>query len=204
MQTIYQEQFGNVNKAPKQGVLADISSYSREKIPVSKLNVKTYFSTENMLPNKAGSIEATNLPSTLNTTSCHKGDTLISNIRPYLKKILFCETECGCSNDVLCLTPIRPKYAPYLFSTLYSNRFFDFMVAGAKGTKMPRGDKQQIMTYPVILPSDGEIEMFNTISIPILDKIQDNRNENKTLSELRDALLPMLISGELDVSRVVI
>ena len=202
LQTIYQERFGNDILAVNQGVLSDICSYSRDKVAVSELNVRTYFSTENMLSGKAGSTEATSLPTTSQTTACHKGDTLISNIRPYFKKIVYCEDKCGCSTDVLCFTPSQPCYSAYLFSTLYADKFFAFMVAGSKGTKMPRGDKQQIMTYPVVLPSEEELAGFNTIASPLLEQIYSNRAENKRLSILRDTLLPKLMSGEIDVSAI--
>lgn len=202
LQTIYQERFSNDILAVNQGVLSDICSYSRDKVAVSELNVSTYFSTENMLSGKAGSTEATSLPTTSQTTACHKGDTLISNIRPYFKKIVYCEGNCGCSTDVLCFTPSQPRYSTYLFSTLYADKFFAFMVAGSKGTKMPRGDKQQIMTYPVVLPSEEELARFNTIASPLLEQIYSNRAENKRLSILRDTLLPKLMSGEIDVSAV--
>ena len=202
LQTIYQERFVNDILAVNQGVLSDICSYSRDKVAVSELNIRTYFSTENMLSGKAGSTEATSLPTTSQTTACHKGDTLISNIRPYFKKIVYCEDNCGCSTDVLCFTPSQPRYSAYLFSTLYADKFFAFMVAGSKGTKMPRGDKQQIMTYPVVLPSEEELAGFNTIASPLLEQIYSNRAENKRLSILRDTLLPKLMSGEIDVSAV--
>lgn len=202
LQTIYQERFVNDILAVNQGVLSDICSYSRDKVAVSELNIRTYFSTENMLSGKAGSTEATSLPTTSQTTACHKGDTLISNIRPYFKKIVYCEDNCGCSTDVLCFTPSQPRFSAYLFSTLYADKFFAFMVAGSKGTKMPRGDKQQIMTYPVVLPSEEELAGFNTIASPLLEQIYSNRAENKRLSILRDTLLPKLMSGEIDVSAV--
>ena len=202
LQAIYQKQFGEVSLEANQGILSDICSYSKEKVAVSELNVNTYFSTENMLPEKAGSTKATSLPTTLQTTACRKGDTLISNIRPYFKKIVYCEDMCGCSTDVLCFTPVQSQYAAYLFSTLYTDKFFAFMVAGSKGTKMPRGDKQQIMTYPVILPAENELEEFNAIAFPVLEQLNSNKAENKRLSALRDALLPKLMSGELDVSDI--
>jgi len=202
LQTIYQGRFGNDILAVNQGVLSDICSYSTDKVAVSELNVRTYFSTENMLSGKAGSTEATSLPTTSQTTACHKGDTLISNIRPYFKKIVYCEDKCGCSTDVLCFTPSQPCYSAYLFSTLYADKFFAFMVAGSKGTKMPRGDKQQIMTYSVVLPSEEELAGFNTIASPLLEQIYSNRAENKRLSILRDTLLPKLMSGEIDVSAI--
>ncbi|MCI3184947.1 restriction endonuclease subunit S [Faecalibacterium prausnitzii] len=202
LQTVYQERFGDVDKAVEQGVLSDICSYSKDRVAVSELDVSTYFSTENMLPRKAGSTEATSLPTTPQTTACHKGDTLISNIRPYFKKIVYCEDECGCSTDVLCFMPNQPQYSAYLFSTLYADKFFAFMVAGAKGTKMPRGDKQRIMTYPIVLPSEVALAEFNIIALPLIKQIYSNRAENKRLSLLRDTLLPKLMSGELDVSDI--
>ena len=202
LQAIYQKQFGEVSLGANQGILSDICSYSKEKVAVSELNVNTYFSTENMLPEKAGSTKATSLPTTPQTTACRNGDTLISNIRPYFKKIVYCEDMCGCSTDVLCFTPVQSQYAAYLFSTLYTDKFFAFMVAGSKGTKMPRGDKQQIMTYPVVLPAENELEEFNAIAFPVLEQLNSNKAENKRLSALRDALLPKLMSGELDVSDI--
>ena len=202
LQTVYQERFGDTSLIANQGILSDICSYSRDKVAVSELNVSTYFSTEDMLSGKAGSTEATSLPTTSQTTACHKGDTLISNIRPYFKKIVYCEDNCGCSTDVLCFTPSQPRYSAYLFSTLYADKFFAFMVAGSKGTKMPRGDKQQIMTYPVVLPSEEELAGFNTIASPLLEQIYSNSAENKRLSILRDTLLPKLMSGEIDVSAI--
>ncbi len=201
-QALYQKLFGNVDLTKKQGVLAEICSYSKDRIAVSELSTKNYFSTENLLQGKKGAGEATSLPTTTQTTACYKGDTLISNIRPYFKKILYCEGDCGCSPDVLCFTPVQPRYSAFLFSTLYADNFFDFMVAGSKGTKMPRGDKQQIMTYPIVIPSDEELEVYNSIAFPILTHIHYNRCENKRLVELCDTLLPRLMSGEIDVSDI--
>lgn len=202
LQTVYQERFGDVSAAGEQGKLLDICFYSKGRVAVSELNTSTYFSTENMLPGKAGATEAASLPTTPQTTACHNGDTLISNIRPYFKKIVYCNDECGCSTDVLCFTPVQSKYAAYLFSTLYADKFFAFMVAGSKGTKMPRGDKQQIMSYPVALPSEEELKEFNALALPVLAKIHSNKAENKRLSATRDALLPKLMSGEIDVSGI--
>ena len=202
LQAVYQEQFGDIESAENQGTLSDICMYSKEKVVISALNISNYFSTENMLVDKGGATIASSLPTVAQTTACHKGDTLIYNIRPYFKKIVYCEAECGCSADVLCFTPNRPQYSAYLFSSLYADSFFAFMVAGAKGTKMPRGDKQQIMTYPVVLPSNEKLEMFNAIALPTLGQIHSNRAENKRLSAMRDTLLPKLMSGELDVSDI--
>ena len=76
------------------------------------------------------------------------------------------------------------------------------MVAGSKGTKMPRGDKQQIMTYPVSIPSESEVKSFNAMVNPVLKQINRNKMENNRLALLRDTLLPKLMSGEIDISDI--
>ena len=183
--------------------MADICHYSSDRIAVSELSVSTYYSTENMQPNKMGSVDATSLPSIAQTTGCHKGDVLISNIRPYFKKIVYVTDDgYGCSTDVLCFVPKDDQYSAFLFGTLYRDRFFDYMVAGSKGTKMPRGDKQQIMNFPVVLPDKESLNRFNGLVVPMLDQIAFNRIESSRLTALRDALLPRLMSGELDVSNL--
>lgn len=202
LQAIYQQRFGDCISAPSHGHLSDICAYSKDRIAVSTLHQDSYYSTENMLPGKAGATAATNLPTIPQTTACHPGDTLISNIRPYFKKIVYCDTECGCSTDVLCFTPIHPSYSSYVYCTLYADKFFDYMVAGSRGTKMPRGDKQQIMTYTIARPTDDEIVSFDSVATPILTQILSNRTENERLSSVRDTLLPKLMSSELDVSEV--
>ena len=194
-QALYQKYFSETGNA---GELADVCNFSKDKIPVSELSIRNYISTENMLSDKKGATEATNLPAVQQTTACHRGNVLVSNIRPYFKKILYCQREGGCSNDVLCFVPKTPELSAYLYCTLYADNFFDFMVAGSKGTKMPRGDKKQIMTYPVCLPSENELKNFNAAVLPMFQLIESNRRENVKLSLLRDALLPKLMAGEIE------
>lgn len=204
LQAIYQARFGKNTVVPDSlGRLSDICHYSQRRIPVTDLTLETYYSTENMLPEKGGAVMASSLPTTTQAIGCIPGDVLVSNIRPYFRKILYCSSFCGCSNDVLCFEPSNAELSAFLFSTLFDDRFFDYMVAGSKGTKMPRGDKQQIMAYPIVVPATDELSAFNEIACPILAKVETMKGENKRLSELRDTLLPRLISGEIDVSEVV-
>ncbi|MDE5582359.1 MAG: restriction endonuclease subunit S [Ruminococcus sp.] len=184
------------------GTLSDICNYSKNKINIDNLTLNTYYSTENIKPNRQGVLQATKLPTVKQTTACKKGDVLVSNIRPYFKKILYCYSDCGCSTDVLCFVPNKIEFSAFLYFTLYADKFFDYMVTGAKGTKMPRGDKQQIMMYPIYIPLLTDVEKFNRIVIPILNLININRIENQRLSSLRDLLIPKLINGEKDVTKI--
>ena len=184
------------------GTLSEICGYSKDKVDIDDLTLDTYYSTENMQPNRQGAVQATTLPTIKQTTACKKGDVLISNIRPYFKKILYCFSDCGCSTDVLCFVPNKNEYSAFLYCALYADKFFDYMVAGSKGTKMPRGDKQQIMAYSICIPSVDYIEKFNQVVAPMLETVYTNRIEANNLANLRDTLLPKLMNGEIDVSEV--
>lgn len=129
--------------------LSDICNYSKDKIDVSVLDENTYISTENMIPNKGGITRASSLPTIAQTQAFLAGDVLVSNIRPYFKKIWFAEFDGGCSNDVLVFRAKDSVSKRFLYYVLADDTFFDYSMATSKGTKMPRGDKTAIMKYEV-------------------------------------------------------
>lgn len=182
--------------------LHDLAEFSKNKKQISELNCQSYFSTENMLPGKAGAVAAESLPTMPKATACNPGDILVSNIRPYFKKIVYCSTNCGCSSDVLCFHPKEDIYSTWLFCSLYEDDFFDYVAAGSKGTKMPRGDKAHIMRYGIDVPPRKKLEEFKSMGNLVLTQINNLRSENKHLSQLRDSILPKLMNGELDVDQI--
>ena len=129
--------------------LNDICSYAKGKTAVAGLTAQNYISTENMLPNKGGITTATNLPSVDQTQAYRKNDVLVSNIRPYFKKIWHAEYDGGCSNDVLVFRAAEGVDPIFLYYVLADDTFFNYATATSKGTKMPRGDKSAIMEYGV-------------------------------------------------------
>ena len=81
--------------------LGDICDFAKDRISLKNLSDKNYISTENLLPNKCGLVTAASLPKVSTTSAFKIGDVLISNIRPYFKKIFYANFNGGCSNDVL-------------------------------------------------------------------------------------------------------
>ena len=146
-----------------------------------------YISTENMLPNKGGISESTIIPP--GTTTEYKiGDILISNIRPYFQKI-WCADRCGgCSADVLCIRAKENTDSKYLYYLLSQQAFFDYVMSGAKGCKMPRGDKKQIMQWPVNIPAIDVQKKVVAILSSLDNKIRLNRRINDNLEEQAIAL----------------
>lgn len=169
-------------------LLSNICDYINEKIAVNELSDKNYISTENMLPNKSGIVKASTLPNMQLTPAYQENDVLISNIRPYFKKIWQAEYCGGCSNDVLVLRAkqfVNPKFLYYVLS---EDKFFDYATATSKGTKMPRGDKSAIMKYGVPEFSEIEQEKIANILFPIDKKIAINSATNNNLEQQAMAL----------------
>ena len=129
--------------------LRSLCSYAKGKVSVDTLSKRNYVSTENMLPNKGGIVDSGALPSAQYTQQYIKGDILVSNIRPYFKKIWMADDDGGCSNDVLVFRAERACDSTFLYYVLANDEFFNYASATAKGTKMPRGDKTAIMQYEV-------------------------------------------------------
>lgn len=173
--------------------LSEVGSYVSEKINVSKLRLENYISTENMISNRGGISLATKLPSVKTTTAFQKGDILISNIRPYFKKIWLADKSGGCSNDVLVIRSDSNFSNRFLYYVLSSDTFFDYAVSTSKGTKMPRGDKSSIMKYTVPLFSLEEQELISDILKSYDEKIQLNKQINHHLAELIDAQFAHLL-----------
>ena len=175
--------------------LKDICFYAMGKIDVNVLKGTDYISTENMLPNKEGVTTASSLPKTAQTRAYQKGDVLVSNIRPYFKKIWFADCDGGCSNDVLVLRAKENINAKFLYYVLADDAFFNYSTATSKGTKMPRGDKTAIMQY--------EVPNFDLLTQKKIAAILSNIDEKIELNNrINDNLPPFLCVAQIAATQL--
>lgn len=172
----------------KECKLSDICDYGKDRIEVSSLDNSNYISTENMLPNRAGITTATTLPTGELTPSFEIDDTLVSNIRPYFKKIWKATFSGGCSADVLVFKAKENVSKEYLYYVLADDEFFKYSMTTSKGTKMPHGDKTSIMNYPVKLPPLPTQQKIAAILSSLDDKIELNNKINTNLEQQAGAL----------------
>ena len=174
--------------------LSSLCEYRKGKVSVDGLNKDTYISTENMLPNKGGIVQATSLPTTPQTQEYKKGDVLVSNIRPYFKKIWQAKYDGGCSNDVLVFKANTNTDKTFLYYVLADDAFFNYSMATSKGTKMPRGDKTSIMQYEVPNYEISTQKKIANILRSIDEKIELNNEINNNLEQQADALYQAFFS----------
>lgn len=194
-QTLYRKMFvdgidkENLPEGWRMGTLGEVAKYVNEKISLSKISESVYISTENMLKDKMGIVVSMNKPDEGKGTKFQIDDILISNIRPYFKKI-WRASFCGASsNDVLCFRTEKDFNASMLYYTLEQDTFFDYVMAGSNGVKMPRGDKEWIMKYPIIIPSNNEIKEYQETTNCIRKQNECFKQENSKLTEIQSLLL---------------
>ena len=168
--------------------LSQVSSYVSERIRIDEVNLDNYVSTENMISERGGVTKATKLPSGKTISVFQKGDILISNIRPYFKKIWLADKSGGCSNDVLVVRANEKISNRFLYYVLSSDNFFDYAVGTSKGTKMPRGDKKAIMKYKVPIYSLVEQEKIAEILRAFDKKVILNKQINHHLEQMVQAI----------------
>lgn len=171
-----------------QSKLGDVAHYVNDKIIGREISIEQYVSTENMLVDKGGIVKAAIVPEESKITKYCAGDILISNIRPYFKKIWLAKHDGGCSTDVLVIRTKKGMDANFLYYSLTQDKFFDYVVAGSKGTKMPRGDKNAILEFSVPKPHLQEQEEIGKILSALDSKIELNQQMNKTLESIAQTL----------------
>lgn len=178
-----------VDMAMKTVRLGNVSFYVNDKTDTNDVSIDEFITTDNMLQNKQG-IALSVIPPLADSkiTSFKRNDILIANIRPYLKKIWYAQFNGGCSNDVLVIRPNKHIDNQFLYYALFRDDFFDFAMKGAKGTKMPRGDKNQIMNFEI---PDFDLKTQQSIAkiLSQLDqKIALNNQINAQLEQMAKTL----------------
>ena len=184
--------------------LDEIAEFQKHRISTSLLNNSNYISTENILQNFEGIQSSPSIPANTNVIEYQKGDILLSNIRPYLKKVWFADRKGGCSADVFVLRGDKCDQH-FLYYVIASDRFINYVMSGAKGVKMPRGDKSQMEKYAFSIPINTEQRKIAKF-LSILDErirlqnkiIENNKLQNTTKKKLGE--LCTITTGKLDAN----
>lgn len=160
--------------------LSDCAALGKDR--TRDINYESYISTENMIKDKGGVTIASSLPA-YNTASAYSpNDILLSNIRPYFRKIWYANKNGSCSNDVLVVRANEDIDSKFLYYVLSDNNFFNYDTVTSKGTKMPRGTQTAIMKY---LVPDINVSKQRKIAniLSTYDNLIENNNKRISLLE---------------------
>ena len=165
--------------------LSHFASYVVNRISTGDISRNDYVTTDCIKQNKQGVSEAENLPpNPTSATKFQEQDILIANIRPYLKKVWFADKSGAASSDVLTIRTKAGFDPRFVYYNLFQDEFFNHMMRGSKGTKMPRGDKDQVMDF--ILPNwpRSYQETIGSLLSAIDEKIHVNTKITRELESL--------------------
>ena len=178
----------------KQMRLKEIITFVTDRIPYTGITQESYITTDNMLQNFEGVRHYNGVPEAQNVIQYRKGDILLSNIRPYLKKIWQADRDGGCNPDVLVMR-INSKTveSSFIFYQLRCDSFFDYIMEDVKGMKMPRGNKEHIEKYELSVPSLKEQLKISKRFSDLNNEYMKLHAEMRKLPELKQSILDKYI-----------
>lgn len=138
--------------------LDDVARYVTAKVPRDRFDANDYVTTESMVKDRGGIVPYEGDAPASDGTEYEAGDTLVSNIRPYLQKVWLADHDGACSNDVLVFRTrdANVMLPEFLHLLLWQRDFFDYDMSTFTGTGRPRGDKKLLLNYQVPTPDIGE------------------------------------------------
>ena len=175
--------------------LGHVTDFVKERISTDKLTLANYVSTENMKSDFGGINPAISIPNNTNVIHYKKGDVLLSNIRPYLRKVWAANSDGGCSTDVFVFRAksISPSFLHYIMA---NDTFINYVMSGAKGVKMPRGDKEQMLKYVFSIPRIEEQYKISRLLHLLDDRIATQNKIIEKYGSLIQAICETLIESE--------
>ena len=177
--------------------LGEIAEFSTSTVSVSSIDATWYVGTENMLANMKGIVPNKESVPYQTVREYREGDILISNIRPYLKKIWLADHNGGCSTDVLVIRvgDVNSCCPAFLKMLLSSDSFFDFAMANAIGTKMPRGDKKVLINYELVIPHLPEQQAIAGVLSDMDAEIAALEAVKRKVEAIKQGMMQELLTG---------
>ena len=171
--------------------LKNIISFTTDRIAYNEIIPESFITTDNMLQNYEGIRSYNGEPEVQSVIKYREGDILLSNIRPYLKKMWLADRDGGCNPDVLVLRCNDDKIvdSTFLYYLLRNSDFFDYIMEDVKGLKMPRGKKEHIENYELRLPSLEEQQKLSKAFADLDMELISLKEEKQTVPKQKQAIL---------------
>ena len=128
-----------------------------------------------------------------------KGEILFGKLNPHFHKVGIAPIDGVCSTDILVIQPIDSAWFGVVLSLVSSDKFVAYTTACAKGTTLPRTNWNDMSRYEIALPKVEIAKKYTEFIRPIVKQIIENIHQSRTLAQIRDTLLPKLLSGEIRV-----
>jgi type I restriction enzyme S subunit len=186
-----------------EGTLADVAVNIRDGVPVNAFNADDRYVALEHIDRRRIALQqyGSSADVASNKYRFHANDILFGKLRPYFHKVCLTSFAGICSTDILVIRPKRPELLYYCLFAFFQDEVVEYANAGSGGTRMPRTSWSDLSKYPIALPGKEKLEAFNKVVKPMMDKLQANIPQIRSLTALRDTMLPKLMSGEVRVEQ---
>lgn len=180
-------------------LLAEFSENIRSNVSVSELSKYNNYVGLEHIPQKSISLSNWGNPNGLesNKSMFLENDILFGKLRSYFHKVVFAPISGVCSTDILVIRPKQQEWLCFCLFWFSNSELVEYSDLASGGTRMPRTSWEIISNYQIPKPEVQKISAFNDFALPKLQKIKSNIRQLKTLTLLRDSMLPKLMNGEL-------
>ena len=128
-----------------------------------------------------------------------KGEFLFGKLAPHFHKVGIAPCNGICSTDILVIRAISEEWSAFVLPCISAGRFIDFAARTATGTTMPRTNWNALSQYQFAMPPTALATAYHNAVSPMLERIVASVEESRMLADIRDALLPKIISGEVRI-----
>ncbi len=192
---------GKIPKGWKAGRLGEIAENLRRGVDPEVVSKEIpYIGLEHM-PRKSISLADWGCADEVasNKFEFRQGEILFGKLRPYFHKVGVAVLDGVCSTDILVINSKSEAWFGVLLGHISGEELVAYTDAVSTGTKMPRTNWLDMARYEIPLPDPQLAGAFSSFAKTIVGKIRLNILQSVTLTAIRDALLPKLISGELRI-----
>ncbi len=197
-------ELGEVPRGWRKGALGDVAQTSRRQLQPAEMHAALNYVGLEHIPRKCLSLDEWGTAERLESAkSCFSaGDILFGKLRPYFHKVIVAPVDGVCSTDILVCQSIRPAFYGFVLMHLFSEALVAYADRLSNGAKMPRVNWKDLAAYEIVMPAEAIAKAYTAAIQPLIDRIAVNALSARTLSTLRDTLLPRLISGQLRLPEI--
>ena len=195
---------GKIPQGWKIGILKDVLTLTKNSIDSEKTNGLPYLPID-IIPMNSLCISELKSDDEANSSliTFDKNDILIGAMRVYFHRVIISPCSGVTRSTCFVLKPKKENYLSYLLLLCNLNQTIQYAQNTSKGTTMPYAVwNNGLGAMEIIIPPENILNEFHEFVFPLIEKIRDSYNEINKLTKLRDTLLPKLMSGEIDVSKV--
>ncbi|WP_295723216.1 restriction endonuclease subunit S [uncultured Methanobrevibacter sp.] len=199
-----QTDLGEIPEGWECGVLSDLLILTKNPIKASETNGLPYLPIDIIPMNSLGISELkSDEEANSSLITFDKNDILIGAMRVYFHRVVISPCRGVTRSTCFVLKPKKEEYLSYLLLLCNLEQTIKYAQNTSKGTTMPYAVWDNgLGDMDIVIPPENVLKEFHQLVFPIIEKIRDSYNEINKLQKLRDTLLPKLMSGEIDVSKI--